>query len=145
MSAKRWVYVWRSSANFAARAFIRLFNFMEGTFDAVAATAAGGAAETAGGAAETAAGGAGANAALAAERDADEFSEEADALASPAFGALATLDAEPTFTLAFASGTSEFKEFEFALALAASGGGTVPTFTTSGAELGIDENDPGLF
>ena len=116
---------------------------MEGTFDA----AVGAVAATATGAA------AGATLATLA----DEFSEEADALASPAFGALATLDAEPTFTLAFASGattgpalafvadTSEFKEFEFALALAVSGGGTVPTFTTSGAELGIDENDPGLF
>lgn len=133
---------------------------MEGALDAVGAVAA-----TATGAAAVAgaAGAAGATlatlalAALALAALADEFSEEADALASPAFGALATLDAEPTFTLAFASGattdpalafvadTSEFKELEFALALAASGGGPIPTFTTSGAELGIDENDPGLF
>ena len=97
---------------------------MEGALDAVGAVAA-----TATGAAAVA-GAAGATlatlalAALALAALADEFSEEADALASPAFGALATLDAEPTFTLAFASGattdpalafvadTSEFKEFE---------------------------------
>ena len=159
MSAKRWVYVWRSSANLAARAFIRLFNFTEGALDAVAETTAAEGATAAGGAATEALTTL-ALAALALAALTDEFSEEADALASPAFGALATLDADPTFTFAFASGgdpepalafaadTSEFEEFEefeFALALAASGGGTVPTFTTSGAELGIDENDPGLF